>query len=285
MASSNVHTPHMDEICPGLFLGSESAVVTPEGQAAVLQHAITHVLSVADMKPKMGTLNLKHKFVRANDMPNVDILQHFEDCFGFIDDALREGKILVHCMMGVSRSSTIVIGYLMHRDKITFNEAFDMVRKQHPIAEPNYGFMDLLRLFEAMGCQFSSANPLYRQHRLGQVAENVQAGQEVPKEVIAADPQETTTDQTQTIYKCRKCRRAAFLEASVLAHITGRGQESFQWHKQSHPLSQGVTPSPSGTVDSSVTCTSLFVEPVKWMEPFMIGRLDGKVFSVPVVPG
>ncbi|XP_022085266.1 dual specificity protein phosphatase 12-like isoform X2 [Acanthaster planci] len=179
--------------------------------------------------------------------------------------------------MGVSRSSTIVIAYLMHRDKITFREAYDIVREQHPMAEPNYGFMDLLHLFEAMGCQFSSTNRLYRQHRLGQMAESIQAGQEVPKEVIAADPLERASDQTEITYKCRRCRRAIFLDLSVLSHITGEGQRSFQWHKQSHPLSQGVSSPPSDTMDPSASCTSLFVEPVKWMEPLMIGRLDGKL--------
>ncbi|XP_033643181.1 dual specificity protein phosphatase 12-like [Asterias rubens] len=268
---------HMDEVCKGLFLGSRDAVLTLKGQHDLLKHSITHVLSIEWSKPDISALNLNHKFVYINDMPSADILSHFEECIAFIDEVLTSsGNILVHCMMGISRSSTIVIAYLMHRDKITFQKAFDLVKEKHPRTEPNDGFVDMLCLFEAMGCQFSSSHPLYRQHRLGQIAPDIQAGSQVPEEFIAADPaQESASTEAQTVYKCRKCRRAVFFQSMVLAHITGKGQTSFSWHKQMHPLA--VTTSPSSTMDSSISCTSLFVEPVKWMEPLLVGCLEGKL--------
>lgn len=43
------------------------------------------------------------------DMPQSKISIHFSEAADFIEKALQtKGKILVHCMMGFSRSATIV---------------------------------------------------------------------------------------------------------------------------------------------------------------------------------
>ena len=41
---------------------------------------------------------------------------------------------------GISRSSTTVIAYIMARDKVSFQTAFDMVREKKSDISPNYGF-------------------------------------------------------------------------------------------------------------------------------------------------
>ena len=57
------------------------------------------------------------------------------------------GKVFVHCVAGVSRSSTIVIAYLMNKG-MTYKEAFEWVKKKHSIAFPNYGFQRQLQNYE-----------------------------------------------------------------------------------------------------------------------------------------
>lgn len=42
------------------------------------------------------------------DMPQSKISIHFMEAADFIEKALNNGKVLVHCMMGFSRSATIV---------------------------------------------------------------------------------------------------------------------------------------------------------------------------------
>ena len=78
-----------------------------------------------------------------------------------------------------------------------------------------------------------------------------------------------------------------FTEGSVLQHELGMGQESFKWHKREGPLSSappeavGVSlslPMPlsgaSGTLSAvAQTCTSLFIEPIEWMGPVIVGTL------------
>ena len=74
-------------------------------------------------------------------MAQTNIALHFDDVAEFIDEALADGgKVLVNCEMGMSRSSTCVLAYLMLRQKMTAGEALSKVRK-HRHVRPNPGFL------------------------------------------------------------------------------------------------------------------------------------------------
>lgn len=64
----------------------------------------------------------------------------------FIDRARAHGsRVLVHCVAGISRSSTIVIHYLMRREGWTLEKAYTHVLKRRPIIRPNIGFFTELQ--------------------------------------------------------------------------------------------------------------------------------------------
>lgn len=50
------------------------------------------------------------------------------------------GKVLVHCTVGVSRSATLVLAYLMIRQNLTLVDAIKTV-KDHRGVIPNRGFL------------------------------------------------------------------------------------------------------------------------------------------------
>lgn len=56
--------------------------------------------------------------------------------------------MLVHCWAGVSRSTTIVISFLMAEHGMSFNDATDHVRKQRWFINPNPGFKNQLKRYE-----------------------------------------------------------------------------------------------------------------------------------------
>ena len=90
-----------------LFLGGSFGNRNP----TILKHlGITHVLNMAvELQPHFELVSnkrfFKHKHIMADDTVHYNLRYHFEDAFQFIDDAVKlNSKVLVHCMMGISRS-------------------------------------------------------------------------------------------------------------------------------------------------------------------------------------
>ena len=54
---------------------------------------------------------------------------HFGTAIDFINDVKsRNGKVLVHCKAGVSRSATLCLAYLISCRKMCLNDAYDQVK-------------------------------------------------------------------------------------------------------------------------------------------------------------
>ena len=101
----------LNEIIDGLFLGDH---VASDSTHLLKRHGITHILSVGSGLYPKYPLKFSYKWVSELDSPTANLKQHFTACHRFISNALvTEGKVLVHCYAGVSRSATIVISWLM----------------------------------------------------------------------------------------------------------------------------------------------------------------------------
>ena len=48
-----------------------------------------------------------------HDNEEFDISKYFEKSISFIQESMKYGNVLVHCRMGISRSATICIAFLM----------------------------------------------------------------------------------------------------------------------------------------------------------------------------
>ena len=51
-------------------------------------------------------------------------------------------------MIGSSRSATIVIAYIMWKQKMKYDDAYNFVKNKRKIANPNFGFVEQLKIFE-----------------------------------------------------------------------------------------------------------------------------------------
>ena len=80
----------------------------------------------------------------------MDIYVYFDECHSFIDECIcqKNKNIIIHCEAGVSRSSTIVISYLMKKNQMSFYEAFIFVRNKKPNIFPNFYFGKQLLEYE-----------------------------------------------------------------------------------------------------------------------------------------
>ncbi len=76
-----------------------------------------------------------------------DFFKPFEE---FMDKQILEEKnILVHCHMGISRSSTLLISYLMKKQKKNLVDTLKFVKDKRPQVDPNFWFHSALIKYES----------------------------------------------------------------------------------------------------------------------------------------
>lgn len=125
-----------------LFLGSQDAVDVE----VLKQHNIRAILSVGIPCPVNLPDEFVVKFIPCLDVPETDFWPVLEESISFICSCVDKRRpVLVHCNAGVSRSSTIVIGYLIKEGSMSFEEAFNAVKSKRPSIQPNAGFMKFLK--------------------------------------------------------------------------------------------------------------------------------------------
>jgi protein-tyrosine phosphatase len=76
---------------------------------------IRHIINISDCELDKEIIDNFHVlWVNVNDELRVNIKQHFEQTNQFLNECKEKNeKVLVHCQMGISRSSSIVLAYLM----------------------------------------------------------------------------------------------------------------------------------------------------------------------------
>lgn len=130
-----------------------------------------HVLNVAkeSSTPFVGdtSLGLTYLHIPLLDDESQDILSSFRPCIQFIgtqpapgrpdqtslrfrtDDALgRNGRVLVHCVEGKSRSAAVCAAFLIKRLGLTAQQALVQLRQARPIVSPNAYFVKQLHAFQ-----------------------------------------------------------------------------------------------------------------------------------------
>lgn len=54
-----------------------------------------------------------HSKICIPDSEDESLLDHFPLCFNFIDENRKLTNVMVHCYAGISRSATVILGYMM----------------------------------------------------------------------------------------------------------------------------------------------------------------------------
>lgn len=137
---------------------------------------ITHVLNAAHSR--QGSIGDQSFYentciylgIPAEDSESFDLSQYFKVAVDFIHKGLKNkngkhlkrkkkfytlplflphswfcvtGKVLVHCIMGVSRSTTLVLAYLMMRQRLSLRDSLRHIAQKRAIY-PNHHFLSLL---------------------------------------------------------------------------------------------------------------------------------------------
>ncbi|KAJ2146071.1 tyrosine/serine/threonine protein phosphatase [Coemansia sp. RSA 678] len=121
------------QIMPFLYLGGEQNVTS-----AQLEHSnITRVLNVAREVQGFRVHGVESRHVQW-DHNESDLARHFDSTFAYIDEARSQHcGVLVHCQLGVSRSASLVVAYVMRTMHVGFEAAYEYVRQRAPCISPN----------------------------------------------------------------------------------------------------------------------------------------------------
>ncbi|CBI16806.3 unnamed protein product, partial [Vitis vinifera] len=153
-------------IADHIYLGSDAVAKNRE---TLRQNGITHVLNcVGFVCPEYFKSDLVYKTLWLQDSPSEDITSILYDVFDYFEDVREQGgRVLVHCCQGVSRSSSLVIAYLMWREGQSFEGAFQYVKAARGVTNPNMGFAcQLLQCQKRVHAVPVSPNSVLRMYRM-----------------------------------------------------------------------------------------------------------------------
>ncbi|XP_063798493.1 dual specificity protein phosphatase 8-like [Pseudophryne corroboree] len=150
-------------ILPHLYLGSQNDVMDQE---VIIQNGITHVLNVSCSCPKPVFISDNH-FLRIpiNDSYCEKILPWLTAAVEFIGKVeLVNGKVLVHCLAGISRSAAVAIAYIMRSMGLSLDDAYRFVKEKRPTISPNFNFLGQLLEYEMSLANSRQAHPAKPPH-------------------------------------------------------------------------------------------------------------------------
>ncbi|XP_026170976.1 dual specificity phosphatase DUPD1-like [Mastacembelus armatus] len=152
-------TGAVNEVWPNLYIGDAA---TAQDKSLLVNLGITHIVNAADGPQHIDTgpcfykgTNIMYHGVGASDCKDFDLSPFFSKTAEVIHGALTQrGKVLVHCARGISRSASLVLAFLMIKERLTIVEAVEAVHRHRNIL-PNVGFLNQL-------CQLDSSLALQR---------------------------------------------------------------------------------------------------------------------------
>lgn len=133
------------ELYPNLFISNR---ITAENIDILREKKITCIISITNSFTDKQILNeyAKLRIDRYSyflfDSPNENIKRVSDITDKIIDHYLSlGGRVLVHCEMGISRSASVVISYIMKKENKSYEQVLSDVRKIRKIINPNPGFV------------------------------------------------------------------------------------------------------------------------------------------------
>lgn len=138
----------ISEILPSLYLCGACAIVRPE---TIENLKIKFVVNATIELPDTPLPDKKPDYLRVpiKDSRESVLIDYFDQVADMIETTRgKDGRSLVHCVAGVSRSVSLVLAYLMKYADMSLKNAFQHVRSVRPQIRPNTGFFKQLIEYE-----------------------------------------------------------------------------------------------------------------------------------------
>ncbi|CAI6311361.1 unnamed protein product [Periconia digitata] len=160
-------------------LKSKISITVPQSPDILEKYNITHILSLTDKRDcptfDPNDTRISHLHIDIQDNPMEDLLVCLDGLCAWIAHALaasntadrsldplngvqnhgevkapRSSNVLVHCVMGVSRSGAIIVAYIMRALNLSYDDALALARMARRRIAPNNGFAEQLRVWKEL---------------------------------------------------------------------------------------------------------------------------------------
>ncbi|XP_077692946.1 serine/threonine/tyrosine-interacting-like protein 1 isoform X4 [Eretmochelys imbricata] len=139
--------PYPVEILPGqLYMGDCRQACDQQIQKDL---KIKAQVNISEEIATLFTDESKTLHVSVADSPDADLFSFFPTICHFIDAQMALGAVLVFSTLGLSRSSTAVMAFLMHSSHYPLKGAWKYIQKCKTNMRPNRGFVQQLSDWES----------------------------------------------------------------------------------------------------------------------------------------
>ena len=141
---------HCTEIRPNIYLGQEAHA---DNDALLKQLGITHILACIGGRVEHRSDGIQHLRVPMCDRGVSDLDEVFAEAFQFLAESIGvpgdeppsgNPKVLIHCKLGVNRSATCTVGWLMCSEKLPLKQAHAEVHSKRDVLMHD-SYVDKLR--------------------------------------------------------------------------------------------------------------------------------------------
>ncbi|XP_063448998.1 protein phosphatase Slingshot homolog 2-like isoform X2 [Mytilus trossulus] len=131
-----------------LYLGSEWNASNIE---ELSRNGVHYILNISREIDNFYPGILHYYNIKEWDCEETNLLKYWENTHKFISKVReKKGIVLVHCKMGISRSASTVIAYLMKEYHMSRQEGYDMVKGMRSCIMPNNAFWNQLETYEGI---------------------------------------------------------------------------------------------------------------------------------------
>ena len=143
----HLQSSHITEIINNIFIGS---YLNAKNWNELEQNNIKYILNCATECKNIFEDKIKYLKLDIKDQNDFPIQDFFDKGIQFIQESVNnnDGNILIHCMEGKSRSTTLLMAYLIKYKNENTNSAYKIVKSKRQLTMPNLGFMFKLREYE-----------------------------------------------------------------------------------------------------------------------------------------
>ncbi|XP_012619403.1 dual specificity protein phosphatase 18 [Microcebus murinus] len=136
----------LSQITRSLYISNS---VAANDKLLLCSNHITTVVNVSVEVANASHEDIQYVRVPVADTPTASLYDFFDPIADHIHSVeMRQGRTLLHCAAGVSRSAALCLAYLMKYHAMSLLDAHTWTKSCRPIIRPNSGFWEQLIHYE-----------------------------------------------------------------------------------------------------------------------------------------